>query len=296
MTSPILTTPPRPYSLAQLMALPYHPAQMVRLAAATGCAAAGVRLLPTTPGGLAHDLMHDAALLREALAAIRDTGVGILDLEVVRLNAGYRPDDYLAFLEVGQQLGARHVLVAGDDPDEARLTASYASLCELAARHDLSADLEFMPWTAVANLGSAQRIVAAADQPNAAVLVDALHFGRSASRLGELAGWPRSRLNYAQICDGRVPAPLDSASLIHDARCERLLPGEGGIDLVSLFACLPADLTISIEVPSDSHAPAMGYTAWARQAVTATDAVLARAAALRAQLPAPDDTAAGAGA
>jgi hypothetical protein len=34
----------------------------------------------------------------------------------------------------------------------------------------------------------------------------------------------------------------------------------------------------------------MGYTAWARQAVAATDAVLARVAALRAQLPTPDDT------
>jgi sugar phosphate isomerase/epimerase len=192
--------------------------------------------------------------------------------------------DFLPFLAVGQQLGAAHVLVAGDDPDEARLTASYAALCQAAARHGLTADLEFMPWTEVPNLGKAQRIVNAADQPNAAVLVDALHFGRSASRLGELADWPRSRLNYAQICDGGLPIPLTTEGLIHDARCERLLPGEGGIDLVSLFACLPADITISIEVPSESRAPAMGYTAWAKAAIAATDVVLAKADVLRAQL------------
>ena len=142
-----------------------------------------------------------------------------------------------------------HVLVAGDDPDEARLTASYATFCEAAARHGLSADLEFMPWTAVPTLAAAQRIVAAADQPNAAVLVDALHFARSPSRLQDLAGWPRQRLHYAQICDGLVPGPTTVAGLIHDARCERLLPGEGGIDLVELFSRLPADLPISIEVP-----------------------------------------------
>jgi sugar phosphate isomerase/epimerase len=258
---------------------------MVQLAADTGCAAAGVRLLPTSSGGPAYRLMDDPALLRETLAVQRGTGVRILDLEVVRLNARFELAHYLAFLGVGQQLGAAHVLVAGDDPDEARLTASYAAFCEAAARHGMTADLEFMPWTEVPHLGAAQRIVSAADQPNAAVLVDALHFGRSASRLGDLAGWPRSRLNYAQICDGKVPMPLTHEGLIFDARCERLLPGEGGIDLVSLFACLPADITISIEVPSDSRAPAMGYTAWAQQAIAATDRVLGQAAMLRAQLP-----------
>lgn len=274
----------RPYSLAQLMALPYNPAQMLQLAADTGCAAAGIRLLPTSPGGPAYRLMDDAPLLRETLAVQKGTGIRILDLEVVRLNAEFDIGDFLPMLAVGQQLGAAHVLVAGDDPDPARLTASYATLCEAARRHGMTADLEFMPWTAVPHLGAAQRIVAAAGQPNAAVLVDALHFGRSASRLTDLKDWPRSRLNYAQICDGKVPPPLDDAGLIFDARCERLLPGEGGIDLVSLFATLPADITISIEVPSDSRAPAMGYTAWARAAIATTDEVLGRADALRAQL------------
>ncbi|MGY0195413.1 sugar phosphate isomerase/epimerase family protein [Leptothrix sp. BB-4] len=271
----------RPYSLAQLMALPLAPAQMVRLAAATGCQAAGIRLLPTAPGGLHHPLMRDDAARRETLAAIRDTGVRVLDLEVARLDADFEPGRFEAFLACGAELGAAHVLVAGDDPDEARLTASYATFCEAAASHGLSADLEFMPWTAVPTLAAAQRIVAAADQPNAAVLFDALHFARSPSRLQDLAGWPRQRLHYAQICDGLVPGPTTVAGLIHDARCERLLPGEGGIDLVEIFSRLPADLPISIEVPSESRAPAMGYEAWARLAIEATDRVLALADARR---------------
>ncbi len=274
---------PRPYSLAQLMALPLNPAQMLRLAARTGCAAAGIRLLPTAPGGIHYPLMTDAAGLREALAVMRDTGVKVLDLEVVRLDAAFDPARFEPFLACGAELGAAHVLVAGDDPDESRLTASYASFCEAAARHGLSADLEFMPWTAVPSLDVAQRIVTAVDQPNAAVLVDALHVARSPSRLQDLAGWPRQRLHYAQICDGRVPGPTAVADLIHDARCERLLPGEGGIDLVELFSRLPADLPISIEVPSESRAPAMGHEAWARLAIEATDRVLALADARRGE-------------
>jgi sugar phosphate isomerase/epimerase len=210
---------------------------------------------------------------------------------VLRLDVGFEASRVEAFLACGAELGAAHVLVAGDDPDTARLTASYAAFCEAAARHGLTADLEFMPWTAVPTLAAAQRIVSAVDQPNAAVLVDALHLARSPSRLDDLDGWPRQRLNYAQICDGLVPGPVTVAGLIHDARCERLLPGEGGIDLVELFSRLPADLTVSIEVPSESRAPVMGYEAWARLAIAATDQVLAAADARAAERSAARDKA-----
>ena len=85
---------------------------------------------------------------------------------------------------------------------------------------------------------------------------------------------PRERLHYAQICDGAVPGPTTTEGLIFDARCARLLPGEGGIDLRALFAALPPELPVSIEVPHDVRAPAMGYEAWAKAAFAATKRVL----------------------
>lgn len=272
-----MSTPPlHPrFSLAQLMAIRFSPPEMVQLAADTGCAAAGIRLLPAAPGGPSYPLMDDPVMLRETLARIAGTGVRILDLEVVRLNEGFRVADFLPFLDVGARLQARHVLVAGDDPDEARLTDSFAAFCESAGTFGLTADLEFMPWTAVPDVRTASRVVAAAGHANGGVLVDALHFGRSASTLTDIAALPRPWLRYAQICDGAVPGPTTVAGLIHDARCERLLPGEGGIDLRGLFSTLPGDITISIEVPSETRAPVVGYTAWARQAIKATQDVLA---------------------
>jgi hypothetical protein len=36
--------------------------------------------------------------------------------------------------------------------------------------------------------------------------------------------------------------------MIHTARCARLLPGAGTIGLQGLFAALPADLPVSVEV------------------------------------------------
>ncbi len=264
----------RTYSLAQLIALPYAPPQLVQLAADTGADACGIRILPAAPGGVFHPLIDDRALQRETLARIEGTGVRVLDLEIIRIDAGFELARFLPFMDVGQRLGARNILVAGDDADEARLTANYAALCDAAAGFGLTCDLEFMPWTRVPNLSAAQRIVTTADRPNGAVLVDALHFARSASTLAEVAALPRQRLNYAQICDGLVLGPSTDEGLIFDARCARLLPGEGGIDLRALFAALPPDLPVSIEIPHDVRAPAMGYEAWARAAFAATRRVL----------------------
>ncbi len=264
----------RPLSLAQLMALPYAPPQMVQLAADVGCSAAGIRLLPTSPGGPHYPLQDNEPMLRETLAVMAGTGVGVLDLEVLRIGERFDLNALRPFLATGQRLGARHILVAGDDPDEARLTANFAALCEAAAPHGLTCDLEFMPWTAVRDAATATRITTRAAQPNGGVLVDALHWSRSGSTLDDVSAIPPERLHYAQICDGRVPGPASVEAMIFDARCERLLPGEGGIPLAALFARLPAGLPVSVEVPSESRAPKVGYGEWARRAVGAARAVL----------------------
>jgi sugar phosphate isomerase/epimerase len=264
----------RTYSLAQLIALPYTPPQMVQLAADTGCGACGIRILPASPGGLHHALAPGSAALRETKARIDATGVRVLDLEIIRIGAAFDAKAYGAFFEVGAELGGKHVLVAGDDADMSRMTAHFAALCDAAAPFGLTCDLEPMPWCPVASVPDATCVVEAADRANGAVLVDALHFFRSASTLDDVKRLPRARLNYAQMCDGKVPGPTTTEGLIHDARCERLLPGEGGFDLRALFAALPPDLAVSIEIPSDTRAPKMGYAAWARAAFDATQRVL----------------------
>lgn len=264
----------RIYSIAQLIALPYTPPQLIQLTADVGCGACGIRILPASPGGLHHPLMNDKAMLRETLARMSATGVHVLDLEIIRIAPGFDVNAFGAFFEVGAALDARHILVAGDDVDVARMTASFAALCDAAAPYGLTCDLEPMPWCPVASVSDAARVVEGADRPNGAVLVDALHFFRSATTFADIQRLPRTPLNYAQMCDGKVPGPATNEGLILDARCERLLPGEGGFDLRALFAALPADLPVSIEIPSDTRAPEMGYEAWARAAVEAARRVL----------------------
>lgn len=265
------------YSLAQLTALHLNPPQMVELAAGAGYDQVGVRLLPAAPGGVAYPLMEDRAMLRETLAWMQDTGVKIFDLELIRLGAAFDPEDYRAFFEVGAQLGAKAVLVVGDDPEEERLVEHYARLCDALCPYGLSADLEFTPWTAVPDLDSALRIVGRADRNNGGILVDALNFDGSAGDPAQLRRIPRQWLHYAQLCDGPAERPDNREGLLQAARGERLLPGEGAIDLPGIWRNLPEDLPVSIEIPNDRRQARLGARAWARAALQAAKSTLGHA-------------------
>ncbi len=265
------------FSLSFLTCLDAPPPAAIRTAAETGYDAVGLRLLPAMPGGIAFRLMDDAPLLRETLDALRDNAMKVFDIEMIRIGADFSPEPYKAFLETSGRLGARAILVAGDDDDEARMVASFAALCEAAAPYGLSADLEFMPQSKVRDAAAALRILSAAAQPNAAVIVDALHVSRSRSTLDDIAAIPIAWMNYAQICDGPAEIPQTLGGLNFAARRERLLPGDGAIDLTGLFATLPADLPVAIEIPNEKQAPLLGAREWARRALVASKSVIARA-------------------
>lgn len=261
------------FSLAQLTTLTLSPPEMVSLAHRIGYDYTGVRLLPAGPGGIAYPLMDDQAMLRETLARMKDTGTRIFDLEMIRIGEHFNVSDYLPFLEVGARLGAKATLVAGDDPNEARMIESFARLCDTAHEFGITSDLEFMPWTEVRDLATAMRIVGGANRPGGGVLVDVLHFARSDSKLEDLEKLPRAWLHYAQMCDGPAQGPTTVEGLIAAARGDRLLPGEGELDIAAIFRRLPADLPISLEVPSDRRLPNLGPDLWAREVLAAGQSV-----------------------
>lgn len=264
----------RALSLAYLTSAPLMPPEAITLAAELGYQYIGVRILPSAPGGDVQPLIENAAMLGETKARIRDTGVGVFDVEIIRLDADFDIEKFKPFLEVCGELSARAVLVAGDDPDPARLTASFAAFCNAAAPYGLTADLEFMPWTAVNDCRTAQRIVEQAACPNGRILVDALHVARSTTSLADLEALPRALLSYAQICDAPAEIPKSIEGLIHTARVERLLPGDGDICLRDIFAALPVDLPVSIEIPNAVQKEALGIREWVRRAQVMTQALL----------------------
>ncbi|UOT02516.1 sugar phosphate isomerase/epimerase [Rhodococcus opacus] len=265
-----------PLGLAALTVLDTAPLQQVDLAEKHGFDTIGIRLLPAAPGTTAYPLHEDDAALDALVRRLDDSSIEVFDLEIIRLGADFDPKSYVPLLEAGARLGAKAVLVGGDDRDRSRLTDSYARLAELCAQYGIVASLEFMPWTAVPDATTAVEIVSQADGPARSVLVDGLHVGRSSTTLDDLAAIPREWLHYAQMCDGSVPAPTDDAELIRQAREERLVPGSGGIPLADIWSTLPAGLPVSIELPNEPLRRVVGTDAWLARLVAATREVLAQ--------------------
>jgi sugar phosphate isomerase/epimerase len=265
---------PHRLSLAFLTLFDCEPVEAIRIAGETGYDMVGLRLLPAAPTEAPYPLMTDRAVLRQTVAALGETGISVGDVEIARLKPDTSISSFERFLDYAAQLGARHVLVAGDDPDHSRLTGTFAGFCRLARNCGLTADLEFMPWTAVPNLATARAIVEAAGEPNGGVLVDALHWDRSGGTTEEIRALPARLVNYVQFCDGPADYDRSDEGMIRVARSARLNPGEGSIDCVSLAAAMPDGVTISVEVPNHELARALSPKTRAEAALAAARRVL----------------------
>jgi sugar phosphate isomerase/epimerase len=266
----------RPISLAALTVLELTPPQMVTCAADAGFSHVGIRLLPATPTEPQYDIVGDTPLLREVESRLADSGVKVLDVEIFRLKPETRVADYEAAIATAARLGASELLLAGNDPDEARLIDTFAAFCDLADRYGLGACLEFMPWTDVKDLPHAARVVERTGRANAGLLIDPFHLSRSRSRIEDIATVPPSRLRFMQFCDVPAAIPPTMDAILAEARAERLFPGEGGLDLLGLLRAVPRDLPLSLEVPMQTLARTLGATERARRALAATRRVLAQ--------------------
>jgi len=266
---------PHRLSLAALTVLELSPAEMVSCAADAGYSCVGLRVIPATDREPAWPIIGDTPLVREVERRLADTGIAVLDIEILRVKPDTRIEDYHAALETGARLGARHVLVAGNDPEASRLTERFAALCDLGAPLGLTMNLEPMPWTDVKNLQQAVRVVAHAGRPNAGVLIDPIHFDRAGNAPADIALVPNSALHYAQLCDAPSRRPTDTETLLHQARAERLMPGDGGLDLKGILRALPAGLPLSVEIPMQQLAQTVGAVDRARQMRAKTEVLLA---------------------
>ncbi|MEP7328014.1 MAG: sugar phosphate isomerase/epimerase, partial [Betaproteobacteria bacterium] len=239
----------RSIALAALTVLELTPPQMVDCAARAGYSHVGLRLIPATLTEPQHDTVGDTAVIRDVRARLADTGVRVLDIEILRLKPDTDVHDFLPVLETAARLGARNALVAGNDPDEARLIDNLGALCDLAAPFGIAPCVEPMPWTDIRNFAQGVRIVRAVARSNLGLLIDPIHFDRGGSVAAEIAQVPTAWLRYAQLCDAPAARPTDTDTLLLQARAERLLPGDGGLDLSGILRALPADTPLGLEIP-----------------------------------------------
>ncbi len=266
----------RAFGLAALTVLELTPPDMVSCAADAGYTHVGLRLIPATAEEVRHETIGDTPTIRATRQRLADTGIRVLDIEILRLTPTTDVRDLLPVLETGALLGAQHALVAGNDPDEARLSERFAALCDLALPLQLNLCLEPMPWTDVRDFAQGARVLRQAARPNCGLLIDAIHFDRSGSQVSEIAGVPAQWLRYAQLCDAPAERPTEREELLRQARSARLLPGHGGLDLAGILRALPRSTPLSLEIPMAELARTAPALERARRALRATQDLLAR--------------------
>ena len=264
------------FSLAHLTTLTLNPPQMIRAAARAGYQSVGLRLLQVTPDSLFYPLMSDPPLMRETKRAMAETGIKTLDIEFLKITPETNVKAMEPFLQAGAELGARYAIAAPYDPDLSRLADRFAALCDLALPYGISFVLEFFPWTVVPGLMEAAAILDKAQSANAGILVDALHFDRSGSTMAQLKSIAPERLPFLHLCDAPAIRPATLDGVLHEARAERLPPGEGGLDLKALLRAMPADIPIALEVPMTKLTAEIGPERVALRLREAAQALLER--------------------
>ncbi|MEM5342211.1 sugar phosphate isomerase/epimerase family protein [Paraburkholderia azotifigens] len=252
-------------SLSHLTVLDVGPPHLITLAAEAGFRAVGIRLCSPMPGGVAYPLRAGSPALRDTRRLMNAHDVVVSDIEVVRIAADTRIDDYADAFEAGAELGARRVCINIDDSERARVIDRLGALCDLAAPFGLALDVEFMVWRPVARLEDAVSVVKEVHKPNVFVLIDALHLMRSGGTVASVEALDPALIGSVQLCDAPLASPPPSG-IVDEARGNRLLPGEGELPLRELLDALPKDVPISAEVPLARETDCMMRASLVRQA------------------------------
>ncbi len=255
------------FSLAYLTVYGCAPPEMTYIAARTGYDFVSLRLIPMGVDGEKSYLPEDKEMISKTRAALDETGIEILDLELARILDDVDPRSYLPAMEAAAELGAKHVISSAwttGSTDRNFIIDRYAEICDLAKPLGLTVNLEFPTFSRLTNLEDTADIVRSANRSNGGIFIDTLYFHYSGTGLDELEALPREWFNFMHICDASEEIPTSRDAMIHVARDERLYVGEGCIDFSAILRRLP-HMPYSIELPNIKQLKKLGYEGHARR-------------------------------
>jgi sugar phosphate isomerase/epimerase len=255
------------FSLAHLTILGCTPPELTYIAARTGYDFVSLRLICMGVPGEAACLPLGKQMIRNTKAALDETGIQLLDIELARILADIDPKTYVPAMEAAAELGARHVIASAwttDRSDRDFIVERYSEICDLAKPFGLTVDLEFPTFSRLTNLQEAADIVRTANRENGGILIDSLYIHFSDYSFDQMAGLPPAWFHFLHICDTAKEIPTSREGMIHIAREKRLYVGEGCIDFAAILDRLPA-IPFSIELPNAKRVTELGQEGHARR-------------------------------
>jgi sugar phosphate isomerase/epimerase len=241
-------------SLAHLTLIDASPVELIDAAAAAGFTHVGLRVIARAPRPAWMPVAGNAQVEREIKRRLAATGLKVPDLEVFWLAPDFQLVDHAPALAFGGELGAHNIVVICDDPDRHRAIDNFARLCEAGRPFGLRPALEFIPYTEIRTLAHAIDMLQAANAPNAGLLLDLLHLSRSGGRPEDLTNVAPAWIALAHVCDAAALIPQTVDELRHEAREDRMYPGEGVLPISAFLAALPAETPVALEAPNPRHA------------------------------------------
>ncbi len=189
---------------------------------------------------------------REVRTLLKETGLPLLDVEVVWIKPGPPDPDHERIIDIGSELGARNVLVVSSDPDRSGTLDKLGRLMEQGEKNGIRINLEFGLFTEVKTIHEAASLLNELNSPAAGLLIDSLHWHRSGGTLTDIDALPRDWLGYVQLCDAPVPGanPEDPDAILEEAIDGRLQMGEGNLQLAEILGVLPDGLPVAVELRS----------------------------------------------
>jgi sugar phosphate isomerase/epimerase len=255
------------FSLAHLTVMGCTPPELVHIAARAGYDFVSLRLIPLGLPGEQAVLPSDKDMVGRTKEALDETGIKLLDVELARILAHVDPKAYLPAMELGAEMGARHIISSAwttESDDRDFIVERYEEICDLARPFGLTVELEFPTISRLTNMAEAVDIVSAANRPNGGILLDTLYLHYSGANLDDLSTLPREWIHFLHICDTAVKTPTTRAGMTHVIRDARLYLGEGCIDFNQILDRLPR-VPLSIELPNAERVKELGYEGHARR-------------------------------
>lgn len=263
---------PRQFSLAYLTTPGIDPVEQIKLAKDAGYDYVSLRTIPMGQEGEPQvHLENDPALMDQVRKTLKDCGMKLFDIELLRIREDL-PDDYRAAFEKGAELGATQVLTSVWTKDRGLAVDRYGAFCEQAAQFGLTLNLEF---PIVSELTSMREAIALQDKvgaPNLKILMDMIYVHKTGVTPEDIKAVDPGRFGVIHLCDW--PADMAGRELVEVVRGGRAYCGEGVVDLKGILKALPENVC-AIELPNLREIDARGRAGHAARCLETAKAYFA---------------------
>lgn len=260
----------RKFSLAYLTVPGVTPLEQIRIAAEAGYDYVSLRTIPMgLPGEPQIHLENDPTLFSQVQSALVQTGLKLLDIELVRVREDL-PRDLRPAFEAGARLGATNVLSSVWTKDRAFAVDRYAEICDQAAEFGMDVNVEFPIVSQMTRFSDTVALQEQVGKANLKVFVDTLYAHWDNLTTAQILSLPPERYGIIHLCD--CPRQSRDQEITHIVREGRAYCGHGQIDLVQLLKALP-EHPCSIELPNLENMQRYGAADHARRCLESAKAL-----------------------